>query len=115
MPIILLFCIVGAFAINNTVFGVGIIVVLGLLAYLMEENGYPIAPAILGIVLGPLVEENFMTSMIKSDGNLLGFFERPIAAVLGVITLAIWAWVILGWFLGVVRGRRAPLGAETAD
>jgi TctA family transporter len=115
MPVILLFCIVGAFAINNTVFGVGIIVVLGLLAYLMEENGFPIAPAILGIVLGPLVEENFMTSMIKSDGNLLGFFERPIAAVLGVITLAIWAWVILGWMLRVARGRRPPMGAETAD
>jgi putative tricarboxylic transport membrane protein len=81
----------------------------------MEENGYPIAPAILGIVLGPLVEENFMTSMIKSDGDLLGFFERPIAAVLGVITLAIWAWVILGWFLGAVRSRKASLGAETAD
>jgi TctA family transporter len=115
MPIILLFCIVGAFAINNTVFGVGIIVVLGLLAYLMEENGFPIAPAILGIVLGPLVEENFMTSMIKSDGNLLGFFERPIAAVLGVITLAIWAWVILAWMLRVLHDRRAPIGAETAD
>jgi TctA family transporter len=115
MPVILLFCIVGAFAINNTVFGVGIIVVLGLLAYLMEENGFPIAPAILGIVLGPLVEENFMTSKIKSDGNLLGFFERPIAAVLGVITLAIWAWVILAWMLRVARARRAPIGAETAD
>ena len=88
MPVILIFCIVGAFAINNTVFGVGIILVLGLLAFLMEENGFPIAPTILGIVLGPLVEENFMTSMIKADGNLLGFFERPIAAVLGVITLA---------------------------
>jgi len=56
-----------------------------------------------------------MTSMIKSDGNLLGFFERPIAAVLGVITLAIWAWVILGWMLRVARGRRPPMGAETAD
>ena len=115
MPIILLFCIVGAFAINNSVFGVGIIVVLGLLAYLMEENGFPIAPAILGIVLGPLVEENFMTSMIKSDGNLLGFFERPIAAALGVITLAIWAWLIVGWVLRSWRGRKASLGAETAD
>jgi putative tricarboxylic transport membrane protein len=115
MPIILLFCIVGAFAINNTVFGVGIILVLGLLAYVMEENGFPIAPAVLGIVLGPLVEENFMTSMIKSDGSLLGFFERPIAAVLGVITLAIWAWVIVGWTVRARRGRREPLGAETAD
>ena len=115
MPIILIFCIVGAFAINNTVFGVGIILVLGLLAYVMEENGFPIAPAVLGIVLGPLVEDNFMTSMMKADGNLLGFFERPIAAVLGVITLAIWAWVIVGWMLRVRRGRRAALGAGTAD
>jgi TctA family transporter len=114
MPVILLFCIVGAFAINNTVFGVGIIVVLGLLAYLMEENGFPIAPAILGIVLGPLVEENFMTSMIKAEGNLLGFFARPIAAVLGAVTLAIWAWVIVAWAVRAWRGRNAQLGAETA-
>src|SRR5918995_1540375 len=106
MPIILIFCIVGAFAINNTAFGVGIIIVLGLLAYLMEENHIPIAPAILGIVLGPLVERNFMTSMIKGGGDLSHFFSRPIAAVLGVITLAIWALVIGGWVLRVVRSRR---------
>ena len=56
----------------------------------MEENGFPIAPAILGLVLGGLLEDSFMTSMIKADGNLLAFFERPIAAVLGVITVAIW-------------------------
>jgi TctA family transporter len=57
---------------------------------------------VLGIVLGPLVENNFMTTMIKADGNLLGFFSRPIAAVLGVITLLIWAWVIVGWLLRAV-------------
>jgi len=114
MPIILLFCIVGAFAINNTVFGVGIILVLGLLAFIMEENGYPIAPAILGIVLGPLVEESFMTSMIKADGSLLGFFERPIAAVLGVITLAIWVWIVTGWLRRSLRGRGLETGAQTA-
>ncbi len=110
MPVILIFCMVGAFAINNTVFGVGIIVILGLLAYVMEENGFPIAPAVLGIVLGPLVEENFMTSMIKSDGQLSGFFDRPIAAVLGVVTLAIWAWVIVGWSLGAWRERQQAEG-----
>ncbi len=115
MPVILIFCIVGAFAINNTVFGVGIILVLGLLAFVMEDNGFPIAPTILGIVLGPLVEENFMTTMIKSDGNLLGFFERPIAAVFGVITLVIWAWVIVGWGLRAWRGRRDALSAASAD
>jgi putative tricarboxylic transport membrane protein len=115
MPVILVFCIVGAFAINNSVFGVGIILVLGLLAFMMEENGFPIAPTILGIVLGPLVEENFMTTMIKSNGDLLGFFSRPIAAALGAITLLIWAWVIVGWLLRVRRGHGASPGPETAD
>ena len=115
MPTILIFCIVGAFAINNTVFEVGVILVMGLLAFVMEENGFPIAPTILGIVLGPLVEENFMTTMIKSNGNLLGFFERPIAAVLGGITIIIWAWVIVGWGLRAWRGRRDALGTGSAD
>ena len=52
MPVILLFCVVGSFAINNTVFGVVLMLVFGVLAFLMEENGFPIAPAILGMVLG---------------------------------------------------------------
>jgi putative tricarboxylic transport membrane protein len=115
MPIILLFCIVGSFAINNTVFGVGIILVLGLLAFLMEENGFPIAPAILGIVLGPLVERSFMTSMIKAGGDLTGFFGRPIAAVLGVLTIAIWVWVIGGWVMRAWRGEGEQARAESAD
>src|SRR5262249_3727695 len=42
------------------------------------------------IVLGGMLEENFVTSMIKADGNLLAFFERPVAATLGVLTLAVW-------------------------
>ncbi len=90
MPIIVIFCMVGAFAINNTVFGISVMLVLGVLAYLMEENGFPVAPAILGIVLGNMVEDNFMASMIKADGDPLGFFSRPIAATLGVITIVVW-------------------------
>jgi TctA family transporter len=62
----------------------------GLLAYLMEENGFPIAPTILGVVLGGMLEENFVSSMIKSDGNLIEFISRPIAGTLGVLTLLIW-------------------------
>ncbi|MFT4792481.1 MAG: TctA family transporter [Paracoccaceae bacterium] len=108
MPLILMFCVVGAFAINNTAFDVGVMVLLGLVAWGMEENGFPIAPAILGLVLGPLLEESFMTSMIKSDGALIGFFERPIAAGLGVVTLLIWVSPLIGWLL---RKRRAARGA----
>ncbi|MFJ9450069.1 MULTISPECIES: tripartite tricarboxylate transporter permease [unclassified Herbaspirillum] len=90
MPLILLFCIVGSYATNNSVSDVGIMLVFGLLAYLMEENGFPVAPAVLGVVLGGMLEEHFVTSMIKADGEFLAFFNRPIAGTLGVLTIVLW-------------------------
>jgi TctA family transporter len=95
MPIILMFCLVGAFAINNSIFGITIMLVFGIIGFLMEENGFPVAPVILGIVLGPMLEQNFITSLIKSDGNVFGFFARPIAAGLGVVTLLVWVSPLL--------------------
>jgi len=72
----------------------------GIAAYFMEENGFPVAPAILGMVLGAMLEENFISSMIKADGRLLAFFERPIAGGLGALTLAVMAWPLLrAWLL----------------
>jgi putative tricarboxylic transport membrane protein len=100
MPVILLFCVVGSFAINNSLFGVALMLAFGLVAYVMEENGFPVAPAILGMVLGAMLEENFISSMIKADGRLLAFFERPIAAGLGALTLAVFAWPLArAWIL----------------
>jgi putative tricarboxylic transport membrane protein len=90
MPVILLFCIVGTFAINNSAFEITVMLVAGLVAYLLEENNFPIAPAILGVVLGGMLEENFITSMIKSDGSVMAFVSRPIAACLAVITILVW-------------------------
>jgi putative tricarboxylic transport membrane protein len=112
MPLITVFCIVGAFAINNTVFGVGIMLLLGVIAYIMEENEFPIAPAILGLVLGSLIEQNFMTSMMKADGNLIAFFVRPVSAVLGIVTLAVWAWLIISGVLRWARSRPADDARE---
>ena len=90
MPVILLFCIVGSFSINNSGFGVLLMLVFGVVAWLMEENGFPVAPAILGIVLGAMLEENFISSIIKADGAFPAFFARPIAGTLGVFTLLLW-------------------------
>jgi putative tricarboxylic transport membrane protein len=90
MPIIMIFCLVGAFAINNTVFDITVMLIAGFAAFVLENNRFPIAPAILGVVLGGMLEQNFVTSMIKSEGDLFAFFERPVAATLGVLTLAVW-------------------------
>jgi TctA family transporter len=102
MPVILLFCVVGAFAINNSVFDVGVMVVFGVLAYFMEANGFPIAPTILGIVLGGMLEQNVVSSLIKAGGDPLAFFERPIAGALGALTILVWLSPVV---VGVVRGR----------
>ena len=76
----------------------GIVLMLGfgVLGFLMEENEIPIAPCILGIVIGPILERNFITTMIKSDGAVTAFFERPIAAALGAVVVIIWLSLILG-------------------
>ena len=99
MPLILLFCVVGTFAINNSMFEVGIMLVAGILAYILEANKFPIAPAILGVVLGGMLEENFITSMIKSNGDLGAFLARPIALGLAVVCLLVWTWPVLAKLL----------------
>jgi TctA family transporter len=104
LPIILLFCIVGSYAMTNSIYGVLIMLIMGVVGWILEENGFPVAPIILGLVLGEMFEQNFMTSMIKSDGALVGFFSRPIAAVLGGMTLALWGFML--WRM-MAHGREA--------
>ncbi|HET6469452.1 MAG TPA: tripartite tricarboxylate transporter permease, partial [Geminicoccaceae bacterium] len=110
--VILTFCVVGSFAINNTVFGILIMLVMGVLAFVLESCRFPIAPVILGIVMGPLVEQNFMTSMIIADGNLLAFFSRPVAAALGAVTLLVWLVPLLATLVRRLRLRARPGGAR---
>lgn len=95
-PLILLFCMVGSFAIDNNPFALVVMAVMGILAWLMEENDVPVAPAILGIVLGDQFEKHFMTTMMKGDGSLAFFVSRPIAAVLAAVTAAVWIAIVVG-------------------
>lgn len=99
MPTILVFCIVGAFAVTNSSLGVILILCFGVIAFVMEENGFPIAPVILGAVLGKMLEENLVTSLIKSDGDALLFFTRPIAMWLAAATFIIVSWPLFKWAL----------------
>jgi putative tricarboxylic transport membrane protein len=107
LPCILVFCILGAFAINNSVVGVLMMTGFGVLAWFMEENGIPVAPAILGMVLGTLLEEHFVTSMIKAEGSAVAFFQRPIAGTLGVMLIAL---IVLPTLLRMVRRAKPAAG-----
>lgn len=99
-PVILLLCLYGAYAASNNTFELWIVLAVGILVWIMQENNYPAAPLILGLVLGQVVEQNFMSSIIKSDGNLINFFNRPIAGVLGALTLIVWLYPLVA---GVIR------------
>jgi len=110
MPTILMFCIIGSFAMNNSVFGIVVMLTLGVISYIMEENGFPMAPLILAMVLGTILEQNLLTSMIKSGGNPIDFVSRPIAGSFAVITIIIWSLPLIKW----LKRRRKPV-TESID
>jgi len=113
MPALLILAIVGAFAIDNDFSGVWIMLALGVVAYVLEECGFPIAPIVLGIVLGKIVEQNLIQALTSTQGSLIGFFERPVSAVLGVITILIWLYAGLRWVRGFrARSRATAPGAS---
>ena len=107
LPVILVFCIVGAFSINNSLFGVAIMLIFGLLGYIMEENDFPISPMLLAIVLGNLLEKNFIISMVKSNGNFLDFFNRPIAGSLASVAILIWIFPLIRKVYRMVTAKAA--------
>jgi len=81
-PLILLFCLIGAYSLNNSVTEMGLMVVFGVVGFLLKKYDYELAPLILGLVLGPLMEHSFRASLTMFDGDLLLFFQRPICAVI---------------------------------
>lgn len=94
LPVILVFCFVGAYAVNNSAFDVVVMLLAGVVGYLLEANKFPIAPVILGLVLGPVVEQNMIQSLQIGNGDPLSFFSRPVSATLGLLVAVIVAYSI---------------------
>jgi len=86
VPGILLFCLVGSFALNNSVFDLKVAIAFGLLGFIMQRYRYPVAPMVLGLILGPLVEDRLRQSLVMSQGNWLIFITRPVSALLLILT-----------------------------
>jgi TctA family transporter len=90
LPVILLFCVIGSYAINGSYFDVGVMLAMGILGFLLERREVPLGPVVLGIILGGPLEERFVQTLTGSGGELTAFFARAPAAVLGTICLAVW-------------------------
>lgn len=89
LGIIFTLCTVGAFAISGRLFEVHLMIVFGLIGFLMRETGFPVAPMVLGVVLGPILDSNLRRSLALTEGELLPFISRPISAVLAVLVVVI--------------------------
>ncbi|HEX2967360.1 MAG TPA: tripartite tricarboxylate transporter permease [Syntrophorhabdaceae bacterium] len=85
LPLILLCCLIGSYANNNSSADVIIMLVFGVIGYVLRKFRYELAPLIMALVLGPMIESNFRNSLTMSDGSLAIFFQRPISATVLVI------------------------------
>lgn len=88
-PGILLFCILGAYSLNQSIFDVGVMVFFGVLGYMFRKIDWPLAPTILALILGPMMERALRTSLEMSGGDLSILITRPISAVLLIIALIV--------------------------
>jgi putative tricarboxylic transport membrane protein len=95
LPAIMIFCIVGSFAIRNTVFDIWVLLACGSIGYLLQKIDIMPAPIILGFVLGPILEDNFRRSLIMSGGDWMTFLTRPVSLVLLLINI----FILVGPFL----------------
>lgn len=89
-PIVFILCVVGCYAINNSMFDIFVMMVFGLIGYLMNKLNFPVSPIVLALILGPMIEGEFRRSLLMSYGSTTVFFTRPICLfLLGLTALSI--------------------------
>lgn len=81
MPVVFALCVIGSYALTAKMFDILVMAVFGIIGYAMKEMEYPVAPFVLGIILGDLLDNNLRRSLILTDGNIIPFFTRPISFV----------------------------------
>lgn len=91
MPIVLVLCVIGSYSLGTKVFNLYLMVPIGILAYFMQSMGYPIAPLVIGVILGPMADENLRRALMVSQGSFLPFFTRPVALILFIII--VWMFI----------------------
>ena len=110
MPVVFVLCVIGPYALTQRVFDIWVMVGFGLLGFVLRQMNYPMAPLVLGIILGDLLDKNLRRGLTLSDGSLEPFFTRPVSAMFAIV---IAASILLG--LAPVRRGLARLAGATGD
>ena len=97
-PIIYILCIIGGYAPTQTMHDVWLMFIFGVVGYLLRKLNYPVAPAVLAIVLGPLAERSLRQSLLASQGDMLTFIERPISGLCIFFAVALISYPLIRKF-----------------
>ena len=101
-PAVFVFSVVGAYAGSGAIFDIWVMFISGVVGFIMLRHGFGLAPLVMGLILGKLVEEKFSQSMIMYDNNFLGLFESPIVVLLFALTAVSLLWPLMGPLIRLV-------------
>ena len=88
-PAIMVMCILGTLTVHNRLFDSWMLVLVSVIGYFLVNNKFPLAPIVLGYILGPIIEKNFRTGVMLSRGSMFGFVESLIAMVILILAVVI--------------------------
>ncbi|MGQ0543828.1 MAG: tripartite tricarboxylate transporter permease [Betaproteobacteria bacterium] len=109
-PLIIMFCVIGVYEVNNSVVDVWIMLIMGVIGYGLKKFSFDPAPLVLGLVIAPILEMSLRQSLIMSDGGWTIFVQRPIAATLLAVSAGLLVLSAAGYF-----SRRKDWRAKLAD
>jgi len=118
MPIIFVLCTIGAFAIASRVFDIWVMLFFGVVGYAMRRMDYPMAPLVLGLVLGDILDKSLRRGLVLSDGDLTPFFVRPISTVIWVACFVVILYSIpaarrlIGWIASLALPKTGAKGPD---
>jgi putative tricarboxylic transport membrane protein len=107
-PMILLFCMIGAYSENNNPADLLVMLFFGVLGYILRKYGFGLAPLVLAFVLGRQMEQAFRQSLLLSDGSFLVFFNRPISAA----AMALAAFLMVSALIPALKKKRGKIEKE---
>jgi putative tricarboxylic transport membrane protein len=94
LPVVIVFCVIGSFALNNTMFDVWVMLLFGIIGFAMERARYPLGPFVIGFVLAPLGEAKLRSGLMMTAGGIEPLFTRPLSAIFLAIALFLLVWTL---------------------
>jgi len=108
MPIIGVLCIIGSYSLGLNIYNLYLMLPVGIICYFLTTMGYPIAPLVIGVILGPMADENVRRALMVSQGSFMPIFQRPVSLILFII-IVLTIISQFGWYKRLMAGVKQRL------